>query len=52
MLIYGAGLGGNLAVREFTYTRDLEVAPTGFIYDDVDKKGKIFNGKTGEAQNR
>lgn len=44
VLIYGAGLGGNLALREFIYNRDLEVVSVGFIDDDEHKKGKIFNG--------
>ncbi len=43
-LIYGAGLGGNLALREFIHNQDLHVWPVGFIDDDERKRGRLFNG--------
>ncbi|MBI4596488.1 MAG: hypothetical protein HY730_08960, partial [Candidatus Tectomicrobia bacterium] len=43
-LIYGAGLGGNLALREFILNQELHIRPVGFIDDDESKSGVIFNG--------
>ena len=43
-LIYGAGLGGNLALREFIHNQDLHIRPVGFIDDDEKKRGRLFNG--------
>lgn len=44
MLIYGAGDGGELLVRELLNNHDYEFAPVGFIDDDVRKVGKVLHG--------
>ncbi|MBI4596463.1 MAG: hypothetical protein HY730_08830, partial [Candidatus Tectomicrobia bacterium] len=44
VLIYGAGLGGNMALREFIHNQDLHILPIGFIDDDEKKSGVLFNG--------
>ncbi|HKS27246.1 MAG TPA: hypothetical protein VJS44_05475 [Pyrinomonadaceae bacterium] len=44
ILIYGAGDGGELLLRELRNNRDLKYAPVGFIDDDPNKKGKVIHG--------
>ncbi|HVT04699.1 MAG TPA: hypothetical protein VHL58_15155 [Thermoanaerobaculia bacterium] len=44
VVIYGAGVGGRLVVREVTSNRDVHMRPVGFIDDDPAKNGKLLNG--------
>ena len=44
IVIYGAGRGGELLLREILNNHDLKVAPVGFIDDDVLKKGRKIQG--------
>jgi UDP-GlcNAc:undecaprenyl-phosphate GlcNAc-1-phosphate transferase len=44
ILIYGAGDGGELLLRELRNNRDLNLAPIGFIDDDPSKSGKVIHG--------
>jgi UDP-GlcNAc:undecaprenyl-phosphate GlcNAc-1-phosphate transferase len=43
-LIYGAGDGGELLLRELLNNRDLKYAPVGFLDDDPAKSGKLIHG--------
>jgi len=43
-LIYGAGIGGQMAVREIETNGELGLFVVGFIDDDPIKKGKKING--------
>ncbi|HJT17273.1 MAG TPA: hypothetical protein VJ853_07790, partial [Thermoanaerobaculia bacterium] len=44
VLIYGAGKGGVLAVREMLSNSEVEMRPIGFIDDDPQKHGRVVNG--------
>jgi UDP-GlcNAc:undecaprenyl-phosphate GlcNAc-1-phosphate transferase len=44
VLIYGAGDGGELLLRELLNNRELHYAPVGFLDDDPKKKGKVIHG--------
>ena len=44
ILIYGAGRGGEILLREILNNQMLEVKPVGFIDDDPLKVGKRLNG--------
>ena len=44
IIIYGAGRGGELLLREILNNSALKVKPIGFIDDDVLKKGKKIQG--------
>jgi UDP-GlcNAc:undecaprenyl-phosphate GlcNAc-1-phosphate transferase len=44
VLIYGAGDGGELLLRELLNNRSLKYAPVGFIDDDPAKTGKLIHG--------
>lgn len=44
VLIYGAGDGGELLLRELRNNRDLNLAPVGFLDDDPAKSGKVIHG--------
>jgi UDP-GlcNAc:undecaprenyl-phosphate GlcNAc-1-phosphate transferase len=44
ILIYGAGDGGELLIREITNNQEHCYAPVGFIDDDVRKAGKLIHG--------
>jgi len=43
-LIYGAGDGGELLLRELHNNHELEFAASGFVDDDVRKIGKVIHG--------
>ncbi len=43
-LIYGAGRGGEILLREILNNKDLSIHPVGFIDDDVRKLGKKIQG--------
>jgi UDP-GlcNAc:undecaprenyl-phosphate GlcNAc-1-phosphate transferase len=43
-LIYGAGKGGALLVRELLQNRDMKLLPIGFIDDDARKQGLVIEG--------
>jgi len=43
-LIYGAGIGGQMVVREIETNEDLDLLMVGFIDDDPRKKGKQIHG--------
>jgi UDP-GlcNAc:undecaprenyl-phosphate GlcNAc-1-phosphate transferase len=44
VLIYGAGDGGELLLRELRNNRELHLAPVGFLDDDPGKSGKVIHG--------
>jgi UDP-GlcNAc:undecaprenyl-phosphate GlcNAc-1-phosphate transferase len=44
VLIYGAGDGGELLLREILNNRDLNYSPVGFLDDDPAKSGKVIHG--------
>lgn len=44
VLIYGAGEGGELLIREILNNPDHRYAPVGFIDDDGRKTGKLIHG--------
>jgi UDP-GlcNAc:undecaprenyl-phosphate GlcNAc-1-phosphate transferase len=44
VLIYGAGDGGELLIREILNNPDHRYAPVGFIDDDERKAGKLIHG--------
>jgi UDP-GlcNAc:undecaprenyl-phosphate/decaprenyl-phosphate GlcNAc-1-phosphate transferase len=44
VLIYGAGDGGELLLRELRNNRELKLAPIGFLDDDPAKSGKVIHG--------
>jgi UDP-GlcNAc:undecaprenyl-phosphate/decaprenyl-phosphate GlcNAc-1-phosphate transferase len=44
VLIYGAGDGGELLLRELLNNRDWQLSPVGFIDDDPAKSGKLIHG--------
>jgi len=44
VLIYGAGDGGELLLRELLNNREWSYAPVGFIDDDPKKQGKVIHG--------
>ena len=43
-LIYGAGRGGQLVLRELMQNPDLGCRPTGFLDDDPRLQGRVVNG--------
>jgi UDP-GlcNAc:undecaprenyl-phosphate GlcNAc-1-phosphate transferase len=43
-LIYGAGRGGELLLRELLNNKDLHIQPIGFVDDDMRKIGKRLQG--------
>ncbi|HVF31075.1 MAG TPA: hypothetical protein VNA22_08895 [Pyrinomonadaceae bacterium] len=44
VLIYGAGDGGEMVLRELRNNSEWKYLPIGFIDDDPLKKGKVING--------
>ena len=44
VLIYGAGDGGELLLRELQNNRSLKYSPVGFLDDDPAKQGKLIHG--------
>ena len=44
VLIYGAGDGGELLLRELRNNQELRLAPVGFLDDDPAKSGKVIHG--------
>jgi UDP-GlcNAc:undecaprenyl-phosphate GlcNAc-1-phosphate transferase len=44
VLIYGAGDGGELLLRELRNNRELHLSPIGFLDDDPAKSGKVIHG--------
>jgi UDP-GlcNAc:undecaprenyl-phosphate GlcNAc-1-phosphate transferase len=44
VLIYGAGDGGELLLREIRNNRGLDYLPVGFLDDDPLKRGKVIHG--------
>lgn len=43
-LIYGAGRGGELVVREMMANPELAMRPVGFVDDDLKKHGRLVHG--------
>lgn len=43
VLIYGAGDGGEMVLREFRNNAELQFIPVGFIDDDARKHGKVIS---------
>lgn len=44
VLIFGAGDGGELTLRELQNNPELNYTPIGFVDDDPNKKGKVIRG--------
>jgi len=44
VLIYGAGDGGELLLRELRNNGELNLSPVGFLDDDPSKSGKVIHG--------
>jgi len=44
VLIYGAGLGGQLLLRELRQNEDRGIHPVGFLDDDVKLQRRVING--------
>jgi len=44
VLIYGAGDGGELLLRELRNNSELHLSPVGFLDDDPSKSGKVIHG--------
>jgi len=44
VLIYGAGDGGELLLRELMQNRDLGLYAVGFVDDDPQKQGRVIHG--------
>jgi UDP-GlcNAc:undecaprenyl-phosphate GlcNAc-1-phosphate transferase len=44
VLIYGAGDGGELLLRELRNNTELQLSPIGFLDDDPAKSGKVIHG--------
>jgi UDP-GlcNAc:undecaprenyl-phosphate GlcNAc-1-phosphate transferase len=44
ILIYGAGDGGELLLRELQNNRELGLLPVGFVDDDPRKVGRVIHG--------
>jgi UDP-GlcNAc:undecaprenyl-phosphate GlcNAc-1-phosphate transferase len=44
VLIYGAGDGGELLLRELMNNRELGLHPVGFVDDDPQKLGRVIHG--------
>jgi UDP-GlcNAc:undecaprenyl-phosphate GlcNAc-1-phosphate transferase len=44
VLIYGAGDGGELLLRELMQNRELGLTPVGFVDDDPQKQGRVIHG--------
>jgi UDP-GlcNAc:undecaprenyl-phosphate/decaprenyl-phosphate GlcNAc-1-phosphate transferase len=44
VIIYGAGVGGTLALREILTNTDVLMQPIGFLDDDPQMKGRVING--------
>ena len=44
ILIYGAGDGGELLLRELIQNRELGLQPVGFVDDDPQKEGRVIHG--------
>ena len=44
VLIYGAGDGGELLLRELQNNRGLNMLAVGFIDDDLSKRGRMIHG--------
>jgi UDP-GlcNAc:undecaprenyl-phosphate/decaprenyl-phosphate GlcNAc-1-phosphate transferase len=44
VLIYGAGDGGELLLRELRNNSELRLSPVGFLDDDPAKGGKVIHG--------
>jgi UDP-GlcNAc:undecaprenyl-phosphate GlcNAc-1-phosphate transferase len=44
VVIYGAGVGGTLALREMLNNADVPMKPIGFIDDNPEMRGRFING--------
>ncbi len=44
VVIYGAGDGGELLLRELQNNQDLGMVPVGFVDDDPQKRGRVIHG--------
>jgi UDP-GlcNAc:undecaprenyl-phosphate GlcNAc-1-phosphate transferase len=44
VIIYGAGDGGELLLRELQNNRELGLLPVGFVDDDLNKRGRMIHG--------